>query len=491
MPVKNFYFLFLLLITSLSLKAQIRSLTQSDTKVCAGEPVRLTATGCDKTVVWSNGMRGFSIVDSVSTDTSFTAVCMEGESLLFSYKITLNVEAIPKPQTPYLMCNDDEIKKGRSTRIKTFGCMGTVNWSNGEVGRDIKVSPAKTATYTAICTNSNNCSAEPISRTIIVYEDKGDLNPSITWKYGCGGESVIIKADGCTAGTYVWYKHKLLLGEVSTTEEIRRGTSVEVTEGGNNIFYTARCQFLECLGNESNRLQLAFIAEIDEPTVSKTFTINTNNPQSVDLTTAVGKTMTSSGVYEFRLINDLTAAKISDPTNASEAGTYYVVERSNGGNCVSNAVKIVVNKTDNNNQGTISETNEDVEVTKNNVDTTQPDIISNQTVQSTDTGAVIASAEPNNLLDELGIPGGFSPNGDRVNDVFQIKNLGEIEASFRVYNRYGHLVYNAEKYQNNWDGKPNNGLLANSNMGLTDGTYYYSLKLKDGRQKISFLTIAR
>jgi hypothetical protein len=53
------------------------------------------------------------------------------------------------------------------------------------------------------------------------------------------------------------------------------------------------------------------------------------------------------------------------------------------------------------------------------------------------------------------------------------------------------LVYNAEKYQNNWDGKPNNGLLANSNMGLTDGTYYYSLKLKDGRQKISFLTIAR
>jgi gliding motility-associated-like protein len=490
MPVKNLYFLLLFLTSSFSLTAQIRSLTQSDAKVCAGEPVRLTATGCDKAVVWSNGMQGLSIVDSVSANTSFTAVCMEGENLLFSYEITLNVEAMPKPQTPYLMCNDDEIKKGRSTRIKTFGCVGTVNWSNGETGRDIKVSPDKTTTYTAICTNSNNCSAEPISRAIIVYEDKSELNPSITWKYSCNGESVIMKADGCTAGTYVWYKHKLLLGEVSTTEEIKRGTSVEVTEGGNNVFYTARCQFLECLGNESNRLQLAFITKIDGPTVSKTFTINTDNPQNVDLTTALGKTMTSDGVYEFRLTDDLTTAKISDPTKISEVGTYYVVERSKGGTCVSNAVEITVNKIESNNQGTTPEVVETA-VPASDPNAAQPEVTSNQTVQSTDTGAAIVSAEPNDSLDELGIPGGFSPNGDKVNDVFQIKNLGETEASLRVYNRYGHVVYDAEKYLNNWDGKPNNGLLTNSNMGLPDGTYYYSLRLKDGRQKISFLTIAR
>jgi gliding motility-associated-like protein len=238
-------------------------------------------------------------------------------------------------------------------------------------------------------------------------------------------------------------------------------------------------------------LQLAFITKIDEPIVSKTFTIGADNPQNVDLTTAVGKTMTSGGVYEFRLTDDLTTAKISDPTKVSEVGTYYVVERSSGGDCVSNSVKITVNITTANSQGTTPEIIETVAVPASDPDVAQPEVISNQTVQSTDTGAAIASIEPNDTLDALGIPGGFSPNGDKVNDVFQIKNLGETEASLRVYNRYGHLVYDAEKYQNNWDGKPNNSLLTNSTMGLPDGTYYYSLKLKDGRQKISFLTIAR
>jgi hypothetical protein len=60
--------------------------------------------------------------------------------------------------------------------------------------------------------------------------------------------------------------------------------------------------------NESNCLQLHLSRKIDEPTVSKTFTINTDNPQIVDLTTAVGKTMTSRWWYEFRPTDDLTAA---------------------------------------------------------------------------------------------------------------------------------------------------------------------------------------
>lgn len=491
MNTKNLYLLLGFVLLSTQISAQTTTLTQSSAQVCAGDPVRLTATGCNKTVVWSNGMQGASIVDSVSKTTAFTAVCMEGENVLFNYDITLNVEVVLKPRTPYLMCNDDEIKKGRSTKIKTFGCLGTVYWSNGETGREIKVSPEKTTTYTATCRNSNNCAAEPISRTIIVYEDKSELTPTVSWKYGCDGESVVMTADGCTAGTYVWYKHKLLLGEVSTTEEINRGSSVEVTDGGNDYFYTARCQFLECLGNESNRLLLAFITKIDAPTVTKTFTINTSNPEAVDLTSALGKAMTSGGVFEFRKTEDLASAKISDPTKILEPGTYFVSERSNGGYCVSNSTKIEVNAVEGNSQGVSPVVVENVQIPSVNPNAVTPAVVSNQTVQTTDIGATIASAEPNDNLDDLGIPQAFSPNGDKMNDVFLIKNIGENEVSLRVYNRYGHLVYDAEKYQNNWDGTANTGLLSQSKIGLPDGTYYYALKLADGRQKISFLTIAR
>lgn len=467
--------------------AQTRELTQSATQACVGELVRLTATGCDKTVMWSNDMQGLSIVDTVRQNTTYTAACIEGENVVFNYEATLTVESVEKPKTPYLMCNDDVIKLGKSTRIKTFGCVGTVNWSNGETGRDIKVTPDKTTTYTATCTNANNCSAEPISRTIIVYENKNELEPNVTWKYACDGESVIMSAEGCT-GSYVWYKHELVLGQVSKTEEINRGSSVVVSSGGNNVFYTARCQFLDCLGDESNRLQLAYLTKIDTPEITKAFAISETNPVAVDITSALGKPMTSGGIFEFRATNDLNAPLISDPTTISTTGTYYVRERSREGNCVSDLAAINVG----NGTTGIGSTPATVEIVANaNPATTTATTEPNQVTQSTATGAALASVEPNAELDYLGIPDGFSPNSDNINDTFLIKNLAEVKASLRVYNRYGHLVYDAPEYKNNWTGKPNTGIFKDSAIGLPDGTYYYALRLEDGRQKISFLTIAR
>ncbi len=487
MPLKTTILPLFLICFCIKVTGQNRELSQSTDKVCFGEPVRLTATGCDKTVVWSNGMQGNNILlDAVTETNTYSAACMEGENVRFNYDNSLLVEALEKPRTPYLMCNDDEIKRGRSTKIKTFGCVGAVKWSNGETGREIKVTPDKTTTYTAVCTNEANCTAEPISRTIVVYQNKSDLEPHISWKYACSGESVLMSAEGCS-GNYVWYKNELILGEVSKTEEIHRGSSVEVTAGGDNVFYTARCQFADCLGNESNRLQIAYLAKIDTPEVTKTLGIDSENPVAVDLTSTLTKPMTSGGIFEFRAVNDVNASLIGNPTQINENGTYYVRERSRQGNCVSDMAEIIVTN-EANQQGTTPPT---VATAGNENTTSTPSTQPNQVIQSTDTGAAFASVEPNAALDYLGIPGGFSPNGDNINDVFFIKNLAETQASLRVYNRYGHLVFDAPIYNNDWSGTPNTGIFKNSSMGLPDGTYYYSLKLTDGRQKVSFLTIAR
>jgi gliding motility-associated-like protein len=60
------------------------------------------------------------------------------------------------------------------------------------------------------------------------------------------------------------------------------------------------------------------------------------------------------------------------------------------------------------------------------------------------------------------IPNVFSPNGDGVNDFFRIRNLELYD--FRplvIYNRWGAIVYQSDRYNNDWDGK-----------GVPDGVYY-------------------
>ncbi|WP_247231669.1 SdrD B-like domain-containing protein [Telluribacter sp. SYSU D00476] len=93
---------------------------------------------------------------------------------------------------------------------------------------------------------------------------------------------------------------------------------------------------------------------------------------------------------------------------------------------------------------------------------------------------------------ELFIPEGFSPNGDGINDLFVIRNTGGQTVILEVYNRWMTLVYKNDDYRNDWDGSSNTGIrVGNSAQGLPDGTYFYVVKLSDGRRFVRYLTISR
>ena len=54
------------------------------------------------------------------------------------------------------------------------------------------------------------------------------------------------------------------------------------------------------------------------------------------------------------------------------------------------------------------------------------------------------------------VPNAFSPNGDGVNDVLKlIPSHGETLLLFRVYNRWGHLVFETNDVKVSWDGSFN------------------------------------
>jgi gliding motility-associated-like protein len=67
---------------------------------------------------------------------------------------------------------------------------------------------------------------------------------------------------------------------------------------------------------------------------------------------------------------------------------------------------------------------------------------------------------------ELNVPNVFTPNGDGVNDRYEIPYLEHyISNELIVFNRWGELVYKDTNYNNDWDGGK-----------LPDGVYFYILK---------------
>lgn len=73
----------------------------------------------------------------------------------------------------------------------------------------------------------------------------------------------------------------------------------------------------------------------------------------------------------------------------------------------------------------------------------------------------------------LDIPEGFSPNGDGINDVFEIPNISRFPGNrLQVFNRWGNLVFETNEYDNTWDGTSTSKLNFMGDL-LPTGTYYY------------------
>lgn len=76
----------------------------------------------------------------------------------------------------------------------------------------------------------------------------------------------------------------------------------------------------------------------------------------------------------------------------------------------------------------------------------------------------------------LRIPNVFTPNGDGVNDTWEIEGLEGIDRlEVVVVNRWGNEVYRSTDYRNDWDGG-----------NLNEGTYYYSITTHQGNERTQY-----
>ncbi|WP_460670657.1 gliding motility-associated C-terminal domain-containing protein [Larkinella ripae] len=97
--------------------------------------------------------------------------------------------------------------------------------------------------------------------------------------------------------------------------------------------------------------------------------------------------------------------------------------------------------------------------------------------------ALCSGANPE-VAGEVAIPEGFSPNNDGTNDNFVLRNLGGLRAEVTIFDRNGTVIYESKDYQNDWNGR-------DRNKDLPSGTYFYSIRLSDGRKFTRSLTLSR
>lgn len=76
------------------------------------------------------------------------------------------------------------------------------------------------------------------------------------------------------------------------------------------------------------------------------------------------------------------------------------------------------------------------------------------------------------------IPEGFSPNGDGINDTFEIIGLRDVFRDYElfIYSRLGNVVYEGNNDVEFWDGTPNAGF--GGDVPPT-GVYYWVLQFND------------
>jgi gliding motility-associated-like protein len=90
------------------------------------------------------------------------------------------------------------------------------------------------------------------------------------------------------------------------------------------------------------------------------------------------------------------------------------------------------------------------------------------------------------VLEQPFVPNTFTPNGDGVNDFWNIEHLDTYNgATVEVFNRYGNKVFSVKGYGQPWDGTHNG-------VPLPVGTYYYIINPQRGLKVISgSITIIR
>jgi Ig-like domain CHU_C associated len=231
------------------------TITSTNSTVCAGSSVTLTASAClTGTLNWTGGLSGTSISVSPSISKDYKVACtISGCTSDSSEVAAIVVNQVPTK--PTISPNNVSICAGSSVTLTASVCLsGTLNWTGGLSGTSITVTPTATSTYKVACTitGCTSDSSEVDSVKVNTIPTKPIITPSTSTI--CEGSSVTLTASACLTGTLNW------TGGLS-------GTSITVSPSISKNYKVA-CTITGCTSDSSDVASITVNPKPSKPTIT-------------------------------------------------------------------------------------------------------------------------------------------------------------------------------------------------------------------------------
>lgn len=448
----------------------------------------------DYNVGW-NGPNGFVSVDEDLTnlcagDYTITVV----DSLGCSYT---NSFAIAEPQplvvviNSSLNCETGEVELCASAT----GGSGVYSYQWSQGGSTACITVDEDGNYCVDVVDSNGCTAQ-------VCEDADASSPfsasQVTTPSTCGlcnGAIAITVAGGTGSYDFDWTGAVTAPGAEDQTDLCAGAYSVQITDGndctielnaqvqpGNAVDLTVTGSQIACFGGNTGTA----VAALNNATapVTTTWVDANNNVVSEDLTAS----NLTAGNYIFNYTDAIGctgSAQVSITESGaldleavvSSFGEYNISEAD--GTDGSIAVTVSGGTAPYTYQWTPAVGDENANEVSGLIAGTYALTVVDENGCTVDT--LFSLTEP----EALGLPTGVSPNGDGMNDFYVIPGVFKCEqSSFKVFNRWGNLVYESSPYQNEWYGQTTDGGI------LADGTYFVIFTC-DGEEFNTYVDLRR
>ncbi|WP_175455586.1 Ig-like domain-containing protein [Winogradskyella thalassocola] len=165
----------------------------SDTSICIGESVMLTASG-GTNFSWSTGETSASINISPIETTTYNVTVSDSFGNSDTDSVTVVVNELPS----LTLTNDITILEGESINLSVSGAE-TYEWNTGETSSTINVSPTETTIYSVTGFSASGCQVIEETTVNVVPEVIANAGNDVSI---CIGESVTLNATG--GSNYTW-----------------------------------------------------------------------------------------------------------------------------------------------------------------------------------------------------------------------------------------------------------------------------------------------
>lgn len=426
--------------------------------ICEGGSITLTASGGTSYTWFLNGNEIAGETDATLNATApgtYFAIIRQGTCS----GPALNTSVITQTTAPTgsISPATGSICSGGSVALTATG--GTsYSWFrngtliNGQTGATLTVTQA--GTYTATI-KQGTCSGPAANSSVITVANAPTGNITPAEASICAGSSVPLTATGGTS--YVWFLNGV---EIS-------GQTASILNATQPGTYTVTIKQGECTGPASNS---SVVTVGDAPTGNIT-------PATVAICSGGSAVLTANGGSSYTWMRDgaVIQGQAGATLTVTEAGTYSVtIKNSICEGPASNTSTVTLEYSEGQRYPDIN-TRPGVPVQLEARDIgasyvwTPPTDLNDPTSRTptanvsvdreysvqitTQTGCVITDVVAVKVKSVIFVPTGFTPNKNGVNDVLRPKGALQSIESFKVFNRWGQMVFQTKEAGAGWDGK--------------------------------------